>query len=604
MKTGHWFGLSAVVISALQVNACSSEFTSCEATRTCAVGGTVGVGGIGANQAGANDGGADEGGASGAGGEGGAVGAGAGGVGDGGEGSVAKAPTVISVSPLDQAQTADPVKPIVLTFSDALDPKTVTADSVTLKDADNADVPGKVTYTDAVVAFTPDSRLNLLEVYKVDVTTAVTDVEGMPMAEPFSSTFTVRDGVWGKEGAIPSDPDRMLASLQLASDGAGHALAVWTQSSEPNAPTTDVVTSFYDPKTGWAPNTVIDVADFTVNSPAVSMNANGDAVVAWVEASAASNTVQARRYIRGAWDAKPSRLDTAVSQTTVFEVGAAITPTGSVHVVWTSYGSGDFPNSLYTRHATPSGVWDTQPFAFASSEAAVSTLPAIGFDTNGDGFAVYSTSTTPAVVYGKRYLDASATWVGNAIPNATADTIYHTYLALDSSGGAMALWTGSAGGASKVVGSRYDKAWKTPTLANTDAGDAFYGSLVWTGKSFVATWSGSGNVNARDFVTTWGAVSVLSDGIRPASNPFASADLRGNAMVSWEQASDNTLPALVFSRLIGASDTWLAAVPLTNTLGKFGGLRFAVQRDGTAVSAWQVFGQVGQTIGLLSNTFQ
>jgi hypothetical protein len=63
------------------------------------------------------------------------------------------------------------------------------------------------------------------------------------------------------------------------------------------------------------------------------MNVKGDAVVAWVEGSASGDVVQVRRHVHGTWDTAPTRLDTAVSPTTVFAVGAAITPTGSVHVV-------------------------------------------------------------------------------------------------------------------------------------------------------------------------------------------------------------------------------------------------------------------------------
>jgi hypothetical protein len=450
---------------------------------------------------------------------------------------------------------------------------------------------------------TPDSRLNLLEPYEVDVTTAVTDVGGTALAQQFSSTFTVRDGAWGKEGPVPDVlTTSQIGVYDMATDGAGHALFVCSQREADTTLTSDLVASFFDPASGWgAPNVIVSAqVDANVS---VSMNENGDAVVAWVQAdSVLGETVQARRHIGGAWDATSTRVDSAVANQVVQSVSAIITLTGSFHVTWTSSASGPFPNSLYTRHATPSGVWDVQPFAFALSEADDSNLPAMAFDANGDGFAIYRTATSPAVVYGKRYLEASATWTGNAIPDATADT---TSVALDSSGGAMALWVGSTGTDFSVVGSRYAKGWKAPVPVSTETGFMTDAALTWTGTSFVAAWEQDSNVKANEFVTAWGQVMVLSDGDNAvASTPIASADSRGNALVAWMQSTDSVLPDFVFARLVGSSHTWLPAAPTESTLGRFKNPYVAVQKDGTALSAWTTLGQVGQTLGFFSNAFR
>jgi len=206
-------------------------------------------------------------------------------------------------------------------------------------------------------------------------------------------------------------------------------------------------------------------------------------------------------------------------------------------------------------------------------------------------------------------LDASATWTGSAIPSATADIIYSTYLALDSSGGAMALWVGKTGSASSVVGSRYVKGWKTPVPVTAETGYATNAALTWTGRSFVAAWaqySGTANnVDASEFVSEWSKVAVLSDGDHgAAAAPVAAADGRGHAIVAWLQTSDSMLPDYVFARLTTVGGTWSAAAPTESTLGRFDTPLLAVQSDGTAICAWQVLGQVGQTSGFLSNTFR
>jgi hypothetical protein len=73
MKHKSWFALAAFTVCALPVGACSSDFTSCEETRTCASGGAAGSAGAVGGEAGAVGGGVAKGGTPGSGGQGGAA---------------------------------------------------------------------------------------------------------------------------------------------------------------------------------------------------------------------------------------------------------------------------------------------------------------------------------------------------------------------------------------------------------------------------------------------------------------------------------------------------------------------------------------------------
>jgi hypothetical protein len=55
----------------------------------------------------------------------------------------------------EPARSGDPVKPVILKFSEPLDPTTVSAESVKLKDADGAVVAGTVTDAGVTATFHP-----------------------------------------------------------------------------------------------------------------------------------------------------------------------------------------------------------------------------------------------------------------------------------------------------------------------------------------------------------------------------------------------------------------------------------------------------------------
>ena len=97
-------------------------------------------------------------------------------------------PAVSSVSPEDD--TADVSIDTVITaiFSEPMDDSTIDANSFTLA---GSTVPGTVTYDPATYAatFTPDAALDYNRTYTASLSTAITDLAGNPLTEPYSWSF-------------------------------------------------------------------------------------------------------------------------------------------------------------------------------------------------------------------------------------------------------------------------------------------------------------------------------------------------------------------------------------------------------------------------------
>ena len=100
-------------------------------------------------------------------------------------------PTVSSVSPQNSDTDVDIDAVVTVTFSEAMDASTITAASFTLA---GSAVSGTVTYDPATctATFTPDGNLEYDHEYTARLSTAITDLAGNPLAEPYSWSFNTQ----------------------------------------------------------------------------------------------------------------------------------------------------------------------------------------------------------------------------------------------------------------------------------------------------------------------------------------------------------------------------------------------------------------------------
>ncbi len=99
------------------------------------------------------------------------------------------APTIASTSPADLATAVILSKRVTASFSEAMDPLTITNLTFTLKQGATA-VSGAVTYTGLVATFAPDSNLASNTTYTATVTTGVKDLAGNALASDKVWSFT------------------------------------------------------------------------------------------------------------------------------------------------------------------------------------------------------------------------------------------------------------------------------------------------------------------------------------------------------------------------------------------------------------------------------
>ncbi|RYZ02869.1 MAG: hypothetical protein EOO73_30255 [Myxococcales bacterium] len=481
-------------------------------------------------------------------------------------------PTIVSISPEDEAEAVEPTTKVVIEFSETLNEDSLDG-AIVIKEGDE-EVDTKLTFAGTKATLTFARRLDLLATYTVNVSADVTDLAGNALESDFSSSFTVREGTWGSfvtlsnpttSGRVDSGP---FAVPVL--DAAGNALAVWAQQDGADGPSV-IWGRFYRRGRGWQAAVKLSTATTGCSMPSASMNASGDAVVAWEQGDTGNYTrVFARRFLSGAWEATPLRVDVS-NVADVSGVTTAMTETGDAHVLW-QYAS--TYRYVAGNNASGAGEWKASD-TYISGQFDSLGGPKIAFNSSGAGFAVWVGSNgTASTVRVARYLTATG-WgnIESIAGSAGATTSYQGApdIAADANGGAMAVWNRSA----DIASSRFTKAtgWSDIALADGAASGTvanWQPRLASFGSDFIVHWHQSvGSItNAFANVYTggaWGAQPLLlSDGDTPVfewSETGFGLDRHANGLAVWVQGSQ-----VRFARLVGSERKW-SADALVQTLG-------------------------------------
>ncbi|MBF8267356.1 MAG: repeat-containing protein, partial [Dehalococcoidia bacterium] len=102
------------------------------------------------------------------------------------------------------------------TFSEAMDPLTVTSATFTVTGPGGTPVVGTIVYTGVTAVFTPAANLAASTTYTATVTTGARDLAGNAMASPYVWSWTT--------GATPDTTAPMVSSTLFATGATGVAV--------------------------------------------------------------------------------------------------------------------------------------------------------------------------------------------------------------------------------------------------------------------------------------------------------------------------------------------------------------------------------------------
>jgi len=192
-----------------------------------------------------------------------------------GAGSDITAPTVSYTDPANSATGVAVNKKIAATFSEAMDPLTISTSTFTLKQGTTA-IAGTVTYAGTTATFATASDLAANTVYTATITTGANDLAGNPLLSNFAWSFT--------SGAIADTTRPTVSSTVPANAATGvavnqHINATFSEAMNPstiNTATFTVAGPGITPVTGTVAYDVVNkIATFTPSSNLVANTVYG-----------------------------------------------------------------------------------------------------------------------------------------------------------------------------------------------------------------------------------------------------------------------------------------------------------------------------------------
>ena len=245
-------------------------------------------------------------------------------------GETGAAPIVISTTPANGATAVAFQAPITATFSEAIDPLSVTDATVTLKQGENS-VSGTATSVGVTVIFTPSTSLAPTTLYTVTITTGVKGLGG---------TALVKDEVWSFTTWAQEAQDITQEVVPLASSSSFAILA--------SAAITNIPTSSITGDIGLTPDAGANISGFSdpANCPEVTgkmygVDATGPACVlidpvllANAKADAEVAFINARAAARGTPQAISGNLNGLTLYPGLYETGSSleISPGGFLYL--------------------------------------------------------------------------------------------------------------------------------------------------------------------------------------------------------------------------------------------------------------------------------
>jgi Bacterial Ig-like domain len=506
-------------------------------------------------------------------------------------GRLGSRPSVLAITPADASVAVEPDSAIIIELSEALDESSVNSGTIQLLDR-NVQVRGKLTYADRRVTFTPAAPLALLTSYEVRVTAGVTDVNGMPLAQPASSHFVVRDGAWSLIDVVTDRAHEL--SRTLAMDESGKAWLGWTGSAGSYCPVS--MRAFRNGAAHGPDRTLPHAPGDECYQLTVAANAAGTTAFSWTPTDGEPGSF-VEQYRGGSWQG--ARVSDYAYES---PLSVAVAPDDRVTF---------FAHSSAGAKAWMSDVegrWESAGQRISIHQA--SSPLSVAFDALGNALALWSARERGGKerILASRFTTLNGRWEeavdlpGSVPDNSRPDTSLRgaPVVAMDENGTAMALWVGGATGFD-LQASRFSAAdgWSDPsTVAEGISQREIAPALVFDGNSFVAAWSASNAHGEAETCTArfagatgWSACEshamALSEG-GVARQPALVSDGRQNLMLVWTERRGDSYE-LVYRRYALGQWQDVRNVPGGAFRSQYvasDALPFAMSSSGTAALAW------------------
>jgi hypothetical protein len=227
---------------------------------------------------------------------------------------------------------------------------------------------------------------------------------------------------WGTAQLIEGDTANRIYAPQVALDGQGNAIAVWSNQLS------DIWANRYDAATGWGTPERIENGSTGAFESQVGFDSSGNATAVWLQGGVWSN-----QFVVGSGWGAARRLDNG-SAGPASEPQVAVAPGGDAMAAWIQ------GSTVWASRFVRATGWDAAQVIESSVNGSASG-PQVGLDARGDAVAVWSYLDGGRYsVRANRYSTGNA-WAGREVVAADNGSDFAgVQLGLDQHGDAVAVF--------------------------------------------------------------------------------------------------------------------------------------------------------------------
>lgn len=413
----------------------------------------------------------------------------------------------------------------------------------------------------------------------------------------------------------------------LAPDGTG--LTVW---GDRYGMREELFVNRFSADDGWGLATVLqrEMAT-TAHSPQIAMDAEGNAVLAWLQSDGTSLDVWARRFESNLWGA-PELLESRTGDAQHLRL--ALSQGGDAMAVWEQWDGSAW--RVYASHLEgSSGAWG-DPTLFDTG----GTIPQIALDPAGNAIAVWWQPGFQDRLLANRFDAETESWgTPTVITSRSEFGFEYSPVGMDAQGNAITVWLQLVGTTPRTMANRFDaetESWGTPSAISTGTVHlwSFPPAVAVNERGeALATWrevdAGRERIFSNRFVpgSGWGvATPIETDNMTLPQSLDLAIDAGGNAIAVWPARNvDSVLrtsgdlgvrdqrisrhccpPGNVWaSRFDATTVTWGRPVPIGVSGRGILDVEVAVDTMGDAIAVWGYLEVAGQSslTGISANHF-
>jgi hypothetical protein len=246
---------------------------------------------------------------------------------------------------------------------------------------------------------------------------------------------------WGIPELLENEPDTIVNGPRIAINSTGQAIAVWQQHKDGDGGGYNAWANLYEPGIGWGTPALLETETGSVWAPRAGVDAEGNAIVTWMQSDGIFTNLLAVRYEVGTGWGLPEMIEANPGHVDSFGYSLAIRPNGEAVSLWSQ--SDGSEQRIWANHFEPDTGWGNPSLVETSPEdTGTNTINTdVDFSPNGEAVAVWSMSDVDYISIWTSRSVAGVDWDTPKLLEENEGNANNPQLSIDSDGNIIAVWS-------------------------------------------------------------------------------------------------------------------------------------------------------------------